>query len=292
MPSGDDREATPRAVSPLAPERGPSMIDLLRLSRSKGFSPGDRVLYRQIAKLTGLSESESTVSLLDVPCGRGAVVQFFAQNYAADASGVDPDADAIEVAEQRARDAGLTTQLHFQTASIDDLPYKDEVFDLTIGEIGLARTADPLGAVAELARVTRPAGHVALIGLIWTGHVDDERRQILVQHIGAPPLLLVEWKKALQEANVTDLRVEDWSDQAFPFLVRGRTFTDLAELSTLFDKLSILQRAWGRWGWRGLKGAVNREHEIRKLLGPERTIGVSLIVGIKAGAEPETDNHD
>jgi hypothetical protein len=50
MPPGDDRDAAPQAVSPLAPERGPSMIDLLRLSRSRGFSPGDQVLYRQIAK--------------------------------------------------------------------------------------------------------------------------------------------------------------------------------------------------------------------------------------------------
>lgn len=260
------------------------MIDLLRLSRSKGFSPGDQVLYRRIAKLTGLSESETLVSLLDVPCGRGAVVQFFARNYQVEAIGVDPDPAAIEVAEQQVRDAGLSTQAHFQVAPVDDLPYQDAVFDLTIGELGLARSADPIKAVAELARVTRSEGKVILIGLIWTGHVDEEQRRILVQHLGAPPFMLVQWKRALLEAKVTDLRVEDWSDQAFPFLVRGRTFTQLAEFSTLIDKLSILQRAWRRWGWRGLKGAVNREYEVRNLLGPERTIGVSLIVGTKDGA--------
>jgi ubiquinone/menaquinone biosynthesis C-methylase UbiE len=292
MPPGDDREVTPQAVSPLAPERGPSMIDLLRLSRSRGFSPGDQVLYRRIAKLTGLSEGEETTALLDVPCGRGAVVQFFAENYPVEAVGVDPEPATIEVAEQRAKDAGLTAHLTFQTAAVGDLPYKDGVFDLTIGELGLARSADPLGAVAELARVTRPSGKVVLIGLIWTGHVDEDRRQILVQHIGAPPLVLVEWKKALQKASVVDLRVEDWSDQAFPFLVRGRTFTHLAELSTLADTLSILRRAWQRWGWRGLKGAVSREHEIRKLLGPERTIGVSLIVGTKNGTGRERETDD
>lgn len=268
------------------------MIDLLRLSRAKGFSPGDQVLYRQIAKLTGLSEGETTRSVLDAPCGRGAVPQFFADSYPTEVVGVDPDPAAIEIAESRARDAGLTTQLHFQTAPVEDIPYQDAVFDLSIGELGLASSGDPLKAVAELARVTRPAGHVVLIGLIWTGHVEDDQRQLLIQHLGAPPLMLVEWKQALREANVMDLRVEDWSDQAFPFLVRGRTFTHLAELSTLADKLSIVGRAWQRWGWRGLKGAVSREYEIRNLLGPERTIGVTLIVGTKNGAveEPEEDS--
>ena len=292
MPPGDDRDTALQAVSPMAPERGPSMIDLLRLSRSRGFSPGDQVLYRHIAKLTGVSDSEQPVSVVDVPCGRGAVIQFFAENYRVEASGVDPNPAAIDVAEQRVRDAGLATQVHLQTAQVDDLPFQDGVFDLTIGELGLASSTDPFRAVTELARVTRSGGNVVLIGLIWTGHVEEERRRILIQHVGAPPLMLVEWKRALREADVVDLRIEDWSDQAFPFLVRGRTFTHLAELSTLVDNLSILRRAWQRWGWRGLKGAVSREHEIRTLLGSERTIGVSLIVGTKTRASADTEDTE
>jgi len=92
---------------------------------------------------------------------------------------------------------------------------------------------------------------------------------------------LVEWKRALLEANVSDLLVEDWSDHAFSFLVPGGTFRGPAELHTLGGKLAILVRAWRRWGWRGLKGALRRESRILKLLGPERTVGVSLIVGTK-----------
>jgi len=294
MPLADDRDAVPTAVSVRTSERGPSMIDLLRLSRSKGFTPGDQPLYRQIAKLAGLSSDDEVAlrSLLDVPCGQGAVAEFFAQSYPVEVAGVDPDPELIEVAEQRARDTELTTQLHFQNASVDDLPFQDGVFDLSIGELGLAASTDPFRAVAELCRVTRPSGTVVLMGLIWTGHVDDDQRRILIEHIGAPPQMLVEWKQALREANVEDLHVEDWSDQAFPFLVRGRTFTHLAELSTLADKLSILQRAWQRWGLRGLRGALGREYEIRKLLGPERTIGVTLITGTKAGVATAEVQHN
>lgn len=262
------------------------MIDLLRLSRSKGFSPGDELLYRHIATLTGLASAEPSGSLVDVPCGRGVVALYFAQRYGADVIGVDPDEQIIELAEQRAREASLTATLNFQTAPVDNLPFKDAVFDIAVGELGLAASAEPARAVAELARVVRPEGKVALIGLIWTGHVDEARRRILIQHLGAQPLMLVEWKQALREANVGDLRVEDWSDQAFPFLIRGRTFTNAAELSTLGDKLGILRRAWRRWGWRGLKGSLSREAEVRKLLGPERTIGLVLITGTVGDSRP------
>lgn len=292
MPPGDERDATPTAVSPRAAERGPSIIDLLRLSRSQGFSPGDELLYRQIAKLTGLSDNGGLSSLIDVPCGRGLVAEFFAQNYGIEAAGVDPDPIAVEAAEQRARSSGFSAQLHYQQSPVEDLPFKDSVFDLAIGELGIASSSAPLRAARELARVTRPGGTVVLIALIWTGHIEGDRRRILIQHLGASPLTLIEWKQTLREAGVVDLRLEDWSDQAFPFVVRGRTFTKWSEFSTLADKLAILVRAWRRWGWRGLKGALSREYEIRDLLGSERTIGVTLIVGQMGGASVAPQHDD
>lgn len=230
--------------------------------------------------------------MVDVPCGRGLVAEFFADSYGAEVAGVDPDPAAVEAAESRARNADLTTQINFQQAPVDDLPFQDSVFDLAIGELGIASSGAPVRVVEELARVTRPNGVVALIALIWTGHVDEDRRRILVQHLGGAPLTLVEWKQALREANVIDLKLEDWSDQAFPFVVRGRTFTRWSEFSTLADKLAILFRAWQRWGWRGLKGALSREYEIRKLLGSERTIGVTLIIGRLADPSEATKGDD
>lgn len=268
------------------------MIDLVRLSRSRGFSPGDQILYRQIATLTGMAGVGSAKSVLDVPCGRGSVTQFLAQKFQVEAVGVDPDPSLIERAEDQVRALGLATRLHFHIAPIDDLPLQDEVFDVAIGEPGLAATANPFRAVAELARVTRPGGFVALLGLMWTGHTDEEQRRILIQHLGARPLMLVEWKRALLEANITDLRVEDWSDQAFPFLVRGRTFRTSPDVHTLSGRVAVLRRAFRRWGWRGLKGAFRRESKIRTLLGPERTVGLSLIIGIKQGARPRSASPD
>lgn len=259
------------------------MLDLVRLSPEPVFPPGGEALYRQIARLTDLQPGQD---VLDAACGRGISTTFLAAHSHVDAHGVDPDPALIAEAEQRARARSLESSLHFQCGPLDDLPYKDGIFDVSIGEVGLGLSVDPARAVRELARVTKPLGFVVLVELIWTGNVDEARREDLVQHLGARPLLLVEWKQLLRDAGVVDLHVEDWSDQSSPFRPSaGAPFHDLAEIFSLRQKASILRRALNRWGWRGVKGAILREQEIHRLLTRKRVLGLSLIRGTKWNAE-------
>lgn len=257
---------------------GPSMLDLVRLSRHVVFPPGGEELYRQIARMTELKPG---MEVLDAACGRGVSTLFLASNYGVDAAGVDADETLTAQATERARAAELEGRVNFTSAPLDDLPFKDGIFDVTIGEIGLAALADPARAVRELARVTKPFGCVVLVQLIWTGNVDPERREILVQHLGARPLILVEWKQHLRDAGVVELQVEDWSDQPSPFRPAAGPFPDFAEIFTLREKLDILRRALRRWGWRGVRGAVLREREVHRLLTRERVLGLSLIKGTR-----------
>ena len=265
----------------LPPERqaGPSMLDLVRLSREVVFPPGGEELYRRIGSLVELHPGQE---VLDAACGRGVSTLFLAQSFGVHGVGVDPDSSLVREAERRARDAELYGRFTFEASRLDDLPYRDGIFDLAIGEIGLAAAADPARAVGELARVTRPYGCVVLVQLIWTGNVDPERREALVQHLGARPMILVEWKQLLRDAGVVDLVVEDWSDAPSPFRpAAGGPFPDFAEIFTFREKLGILRRAFRRWGWRGVQGAVVREREIHRLLTRERVLGLSLIKGTK-----------
>ena len=275
QPAGSRR--SPRAGSP-------SVLDIVRLSPEPVFPPGGEALYRQIGLLTDLQAGQD---VLDSACGRGISTTFLATHYGIDAHGVDEDPALIEEAEQRARAASLEGTLHFQCAPLDDLPYKDGIFDVTVGEVGLGLSTDPARAIRELVRVTKPLGFVVLVELIWTGNVDEGRREILVQHLGARPLLLVEWKQLLRDAGVVDLHVEDWSDQSSPFRPSpGAPFHDLARIFSLRQKASILRRALNRWGWRGVKGALVREQEIHRLLTRKRVLGLSLIRGTKWNTEP------
>jgi hypothetical protein len=255
------------------------MLDLIRLSPEPVFPPGGDSLYRQIARLTDMQAGQE---VLAAACGRGISVSYLVQHFGVEGAGVDPDANLVREAETRANEAGLVDRLHFQQAQLGDLPYRDGIFDIAIGEIGLAASVDPALAIRELVRVTRPMGSVVLVQLIWTGNVSDERREILVRYLGARPMLLVEWKQMLREAGVVDLVAEDWSDRAAPTRQKQRTpFPDFAEIFTLREKVAIMRRALKRWGWRGVRGAIVREQEVHRLLTRDRVLGLSLIKGIK-----------
>jgi SAM-dependent methyltransferase len=266
----------------------PSVLDLVRLSPEPVFPPGGEALYRQIALITDLKQGQE---LLDAACGRGLTTIFLASNYGVEAVGLDADELLVTEAEQRARAVGLETRIHFQANPLHDLPFQDDVFDVAIGEIGLGGAADPATAIRELARVTRPRGCVVLVQLVWTGNVEDARREILVQHLGTRPLLLVEWKQHLRDAGCVDLHVEDWSDQSGPFRPAvAAPFHDLARLFSVRQKVTILRRAFARWGWRGVRGAIVREQEIHRLLTRQRVLGLSMIRGTKWD-RPNPDVH-
>ncbi len=268
-------------IPPPPRERGPSMLDLVRLSRETVFPPGGEDLYRRIAQLTDLVPENE---VLDAACGRGVSTLYLARTFGVSGVGIDSDRVLVQEAYSRARDADIEGRVSFETAPLDDLPFKNGTFDVAIGEIGLAASADPARAVAELARVTRPHGCVVLIQLIWTGHVDPNRREILVQHLGARPMILVEWKQLLRDAGVVDLTVEDWSDAPSPFRPTaggGAPFPDFSEIFSLRERIAILFRGGRRWGGGGGMGAVLREREIHRLLTRERVLGLSMIKGTK-----------
>lgn len=255
------------------------MLDLVRLSRRPLFSPGGVQLCRQIALLTDMSEGQEVVV---AACGLGVMPEFFVREYEAHGSGVDDDIRLIERAEERARAEGLADRLHFQHGPMNDLPYRDEIFDVAVGELGLTAHADPQEAVRELVRVTKPGGTVVLVQPVWKAPVDEARREVLAEHLGTRPLMLVEWKRMMREEGLNNLHTEDWSDEETAFRPQvSKPFPDFAELFTLSEKLGILRRARRDWGWRGVWTAMAREREVHNLLTHERILGLDLVKGVK-----------
>ncbi|GMR14091.1 MAG: hypothetical protein BMS9Abin29_2323 [Gemmatimonadota bacterium] len=255
------------------------MLDLVRLSRRPLFPPGGAELCRQVALLTDLAEDQEVVV---AACGLGMMPEFFVREYGVLGSGVDEDARMIERAEDRARVEGLADRLHFQQGPMEDLPYRDEIFDVAVGALGLTAHADPLEAVRELVRVTKSGGSVVLVQPVWKAPVDEVRRDVLAEHLGARPLMLVEWKRMMREEGLKNLHTEAWSDEETAFRPQiSKPFPDFAELFTVSEKLGILRRAWKEWGWRGVWTALAREREVHNLLTRERILGLDLVKGVK-----------
>lgn len=265
---------------------GPTAVGLTRLSKRLSFPPGGEALYRSILRLVKLGDDDEFVV---VPCSRGVSALFITRATDASGGGVDADATLVEVSNERAKRAGMGDRLQFERASLDDLPYQDAVFDLALGEVELAAAEDPQAAIRELARVTRPGGSVVLVQLVWTRSLEPAREADLVRRLGVRPRMPVEWKQMLGDAGITDLVVEDWSDNAAPD-GQPSVLGGLAELFTVPGKIRILHRAWRRWRWRGLHAVLAPDRELRELVMEERALGVTLIKGVRVANATEKED--
>jgi SAM-dependent methyltransferase len=267
----------------------------MRLGSRDPFPPGGTDLYGHVALLAGVGQG---CEILDVGCGSGVSLEYFVRSHGAQGSGVDPDPALVARATARTINAGLQDEVQFQQAPIDTLPYRDEVFDVVIGELPLTAWADAETVVAELVRVTRHRGCVVLIQPVWTRPLAEPRRSTLVGKLGVRPLTRPEWKRILREAGVGDLHTEDWSNDQTAFRQDVRTpLPDLSKVYTLPERLVLMRRAWARWGWSGARSTLVLGAELRRAMVKERLLGLELMVGTKVGSmsiaanppDPEAD---
>jgi ubiquinone/menaquinone biosynthesis C-methylase UbiE len=97
--------------------------------------------------------------LLDVACGTGGVA-LRAARAGADVVGVDISPDQIAKARRAAELEGL--EIMFEVGDCQDLRYGDGEFDVVVSAFGAIFAPDHARTAAELTRVCRPGGRLAL----------------------------------------------------------------------------------------------------------------------------------
>ncbi|WP_030244821.1 methyltransferase domain-containing protein [Streptomyces sp. NRRL S-350] len=108
---------------------------------------------------------------LDVGSGTGSETRVLAAAVApgGTATGLEPNAGLRAVAERRAAEAGSPAR--FLDGDALALPLPDADADVVWCERVLQHLTDPARAVAEIARVLRPGGRVALLDTDWATFV-------------------------------------------------------------------------------------------------------------------------
>jgi SAM-dependent methyltransferase len=101
--------------------------------------------------------------LLDVGCGAGQLA-LIAARAGAQVTGCDIATNWLEKARARAADEGLN--ITFEEGDAESLPYEDAQFDAVISLIGAMFAPRPDLVAAELTRVCRPGGLIAMAN--WT----------------------------------------------------------------------------------------------------------------------------
>ncbi|MFV2197795.1 class I SAM-dependent methyltransferase [Nocardiopsis sp. LOL_012] len=124
----------------------------------------DSYRWRNAANSTAYALQEMTPgrSLLDVGCGPGSITVDLAQRVApGPVTAVDASPEAIELARATAREEGVD-HIDFRVGDAHVLDLPDDSFDVVHAHQVLQHVADPVRALAEMRRVARPGGVVAV----------------------------------------------------------------------------------------------------------------------------------
>jgi SAM-dependent methyltransferase len=129
--------------------------------------------------------------MLDVACGAGQTA-IPAARAGAIVTGVDIASNLIEQARNRALAEDL--EVRFDEGDAEMLPYEDASFDLVLSLIGAMFAPRPDRVAAELLRVCRPGGRIAMGNWTPEGHV-GQMFKIIGRHVPLPPLMTspVKW---------------------------------------------------------------------------------------------------
>ena len=173
----------------------------------------------------GLAEGQR---LLDVGCGMADAALGLAADLGptGEVVGVDASAEMLSVARRRVADGGpAACRMRFVLGDAASLPEPDASFDAARCERTLQWLDDPDLAVAEIARVVRPAGRVVLIDTDWsTLRLDVGDRAV---------------EDAVRRAMAVERRRPSNIGSRLPGLVRSAGFGDV--------EVAAETQVWGGW---------------------------------------------
>ena len=121
--------------------------------------------------------------LLDVACGSGNLAMPAARAGAV-VNGVDIATNLLEQARARAASESLTIQ--FDEGDAESLPYPDAAFDVVVSMFGAMFAPRPELVSAELVRVCRPGGRIAMANWTPEGFI-GQMFKISGKHVPPPP---------------------------------------------------------------------------------------------------------
>jgi demethylmenaquinone methyltransferase / 2-methoxy-6-polyprenyl-1,4-benzoquinol methylase len=106
----------------------------------------------------------SALRVLDVACGTAAVsIELARQVPARSVTGIDQSPDMLAAGNARVASAGLTDRIELLEGRAESLPCSDAEFDALTFTYLLRYVDDPLATMAELVRVVRPGGVIAML---------------------------------------------------------------------------------------------------------------------------------
>jgi ubiquinone/menaquinone biosynthesis C-methylase UbiE len=168
----------------------PATPDLAQLKSTlkSTWSAGD---FGQIARHTMVTAQEFIdrtptkpgMRVLDIACGTGNTA-IPAARAGAQVTGVDIAPNLLAQARDRATQENLA--IRFDEGDAEELPYPDQTFDVVLTMFGAMFAPRPERVAAEILRVSKPGGHIAMANWTPQGFV-GKSFQVTAKLVPPPP---------------------------------------------------------------------------------------------------------
>jgi ubiquinone/menaquinone biosynthesis C-methylase UbiE len=216
------------------------------LGRRHGFTDVDRdadpQLFLQILDRTATAWREMRQQtyalldvreghrLLDVGCGTGEVVRELARRVGSTGRVVGVDKSETMIREARRRDEGASLPSEYRLGDAHHLDFPDRAFDGCRAERLFIHLDDPLRALSEMCRVTRPGGRIVVAEPdLETAVVDSDDRAFT--------------RRILRY--YCDQVANGWAGRQLPRLIQRAGLADVAILPQTSVSTDLSQRIGG-----------------------------------------------
>jgi arsenite methyltransferase len=171
--------------------------------------PGGIELTKRLTEVAKVSRG-STV--LDIASGRGSSAAFLSQQYGCKVIGIDSSFGMVTWAQKGTQDEQLTHLVQFLAANAEDLPFAPCQFDIAICECSFSLFPNKEKVAAEIWRVLKLGGRLALADIFLRHRVAPA----LKARLNSIPCLaqaqgLTDYLRVLEQAGFQDIFVEDHS---------------------------------------------------------------------------------
>jgi arsenite methyltransferase len=160
---------------------------------------------------TAVAELRDGETVLDLGSGGGIDVILSAKRVgpAGIAYGLDMTDEMLALAQQNARDAGVTN-VHFLKGVIEEIPLPADSVDVVISNCVINLSTDKPAVLTEIARVLKPGARVGMSDVVAEDRLSPEERAERGSYVGciAGALSKAEYVAGLEAAGFEDVKVE------------------------------------------------------------------------------------
>lgn len=184
------------------------------------WEPGDS-LQRAMARTNEVMADRAGVpegaTVLDVGCGYGATALFLAAERGCNVTGINISEKELDLARERADEAGLGDQVSFRYGDFHDIPFPDGSFDVVWSQEAFLHGVGKQTILQECHRVLRPSGKLVISDLVSRAHLSEDERARIYARLRLREMWSAEqYAAGLRDAGFSVVDSDDWAANVAP----------------------------------------------------------------------------